>query len=111
MPVINIKVIKNFFNEGQKHAMIERLTDTFVACAGVEGVRPYVNVLIEEVEEGYWGLGGKILPDPNFLVNGFPPMVEKAAVEFSRVYNVPLNRNADPVKGTAGGASAGSSSA
>lgn len=77
MPVINVKVIRNFFNEGQKRAMIERLTDTFVACAGVEGVRPYVNVQIEEVDEGHWGLGGRVLPDPNFLVNGFPPWWRK----------------------------------
>ncbi len=110
MPVINVKVIRNFFNEGQKRAMIERLTDTFVACAGVEGVRPYVNVQIEEVDEGHWGLGGRVLPDPNFLVNGFPPMVEKAAVQFSQVYNVPMKRDADTGVGTAERTSPGGSS-
>ncbi|MBV9490480.1 MAG: 4-oxalocrotonate tautomerase family protein [Verrucomicrobia bacterium] len=110
MPVINVKVIRNFFNEKQKRAMIERLTDTFVACAGVEGVRPYVNVQIEEVDEGHWGLGGRVLPDPNFLVNGFPPMVEQAAVEFSQVYNVPMNRSADPARRSAETPSPGAAS-
>jgi 4-oxalocrotonate tautomerase len=99
MPVINVKVIENFFTEEQKRLMIGKLTDAFVACAGVEGVRPYVYVQIEEVKQGYWGLGGHILPDPDFLINEVPAMFDSAAVQFSEIYGVPMR--------SAGGASTG----
>ena len=102
MPVINVKVIENFFTEEQKRLMIGRLTDAFVSCAGVEGVRPYVYVQIEEVKQGYWGLGGHILPDADFLVNGVPQMFDSAAVEFSQIYGVPMRSGG----GASGGASA-----
>jgi 4-oxalocrotonate tautomerase len=101
MPVINVKVIENFFTEEQKRLMIGRLTDAFVSCAGVEGVRPYVYVQIEEVKQGYWGLGGHILPDADFLVNSVPKMFDDAAAEFSQIYGVPMR--------SGGGASAGTS--
>jgi 4-oxalocrotonate tautomerase len=102
MPVINVKVIENFFTEEQKRLMIGKLTDAFVECAGVEGVRPYVYVQIEEVKQGYWGLAGHILPDPDFLVNEVPALFNSAAVQFSQIYGVPMR--------SGGGASAGTHS-
>jgi 4-oxalocrotonate tautomerase len=112
MPVINVKVIENFFTEEQKRLMIGRLTDAFVACAGVEGVRPYVYVQIEEVKQGYWGLGGHILPDADFLVNGVPQMFDSAAAEFSQIYGVPMRSGgAAPATNTASGASSSTTGA
>ena len=58
MPVINVKVIENFFTEEQKRSMIGKLTDAFVECAGVEGVRPYVVRADRRSETGILGLGG-----------------------------------------------------
>jgi len=109
MPVINVKVIENFFTEEQKRLMIGRLTDAFVSCAGVEGVRPYVYVQIEEVKQGYWGLGGHILPDADFLVNGVPEMFDSAAAEFSQIYGVPMRSGGAASVGTnTGGGASGS---
>jgi hypothetical protein len=90
--------------------MIGKLTDAFVECAGYEGVRPYVYVQIEEVKQGYWGLGGHILPDADFLVNEVPAMFDRAAAEFSQVYGVPMRSGggAPTSTNTASGPSTGS---
>lgn len=89
MPIVNVKVIENFFSTEQKNALIGALTDAFCA-ATFEAARPYIYVVIEEVPQGQWGLGGVRLPNPDFLVNDFAPMVERAAVLLSQAYNVPI---------------------
>lgn len=89
MPIINVKVIENFFSEEQKRALIPGLTDAFCA-ATFEAARPYINVVIEEVKQGQWGLAGTALPNPEFLINEFSHVVERAAVDLSRAYNVPI---------------------
>ena len=89
MPIVNVKVIENFFSTEQKNALIGALTDAFCA-ATFEAARPYIYVVIEEVPQGQWGLGGVRLPNPDFLVNDFAPMIEKAAVLLSQAYNVPI---------------------
>lgn len=87
MPIISVKVIKDFFTEEQKAALIPALTDAFCRTT-LEAARPYINVTIEEVPQGKWGLAGHPLPDPDFLVNDFAPMVEKAAEVFVHAYGV-----------------------
>lgn len=89
MPIINVKVIENFFTTEQKNALVPALTDAFCNTT-FQAARPYINVVIEEVKQGQWGLGGVRLPDPDFLINGFAAMVETAAVELSRTYHVPI---------------------
>jgi 4-oxalocrotonate tautomerase len=60
MPFINVKVIENVFTDGQKHQIVERLTDAMVAIDG-EPMRGVTWVVIEEVKSGDWAIGGKAL--------------------------------------------------
>jgi 4-oxalocrotonate tautomerase len=60
MPLITVKVIESVFTPEQKVKIIEKLTDAMVAIEG-ENLRELTFVLIEEVQQGYWGVGGKPL--------------------------------------------------
>jgi 4-oxalocrotonate tautomerase len=57
MPLVQIKVIKDVFDAGEKQEMIRKVTDTLVAIEG-EPLRDYTLVTVEEVESGDWGVGG-----------------------------------------------------
>jgi 4-oxalocrotonate tautomerase len=95
MPLISVKVIQNFFTEEQKTALVKELTDAF-CHATFEAARPYIYVMVEEVPQGKWGLGGHPLPDPDFLVNDFVPMIEDAADAFVQAYGVTRRRPRGP---------------
>lgn len=95
MPIVSVKVIKDFFTDEQKTALISELTDAFCR-ATLEAARPYIYVLVEEVPQGKWGLAGHPLPDPDFLINDFVPIIEDAADVFSQTYNVPRRRPRGP---------------
>ena len=95
MPIVSVKVIENFFTEEQKKALVKELTDAFCR-ATFEAARPYIYVMVEEVKQGQWGLAGHPLPDPDFLINDFVPIVEDAADEFVKAYNVPRRRPRGP---------------
>jgi 4-oxalocrotonate tautomerase len=58
MPLLNVKLLKGVFTPDQKQEMIRKLTDTMVSIEG-ENLRPLTLVVIEEVESGDWGVGGK----------------------------------------------------
>jgi 4-oxalocrotonate tautomerase len=60
LPLINVRLIEGVFNEDEKHAMIEKLTDTMVEIEG-ENMRGVTWVVIDEVKSGDWGLGGQAL--------------------------------------------------
>ena len=60
MPSVTIDVIKNVFTPGQKKDMIKRVTDAMVSIEG-EALRGATWVIIKEVEEGNWAIGGKPL--------------------------------------------------
>jgi 4-oxalocrotonate tautomerase len=60
MPLVTINVIENVFNKAQKREMIEKVTDTMVAIEG-EAMRGVTWVVIKEVKEGEWGIGGQPL--------------------------------------------------
>jgi 4-oxalocrotonate tautomerase len=104
VPIVSVKVIENFFTDAQKKALIGELTDAFCR-ATFEAARPYIYVMVEEVPQGKWGLGGHPLPDPDFLVNDFVPMIEDASDEFVKVYGVTRRRPRGPAAPprTAGG--------
>lgn len=102
MPVVSVKVIKDFFTEEQKSALITELTDAFCR-ATMEAARPYIYVMVEEVPQGKWGLGGHPLPDPDFLINDFVPMIEDAADAFVAAYGVPRRRPRGPAAPPRGG--------
>lgn len=60
MPLVTINVIENVFTDDQKQQMIEKVTDTLVAIEG-EAMRGITWVMIEEVPESNWGIGGQRL--------------------------------------------------
>ena len=73
MPLINVKLIHEVFTPSQKQAMIEKLTDAMVEIEG-ENMRPVTWVVVEEVQSGDWGIGGKPLTtaDVKALAAGAP---------------------------------------
>ena len=60
MPLVNIEVIENVFTPGQKKELIEKVTDALISIEG-EALRPYTLVKIDEVKDGNWSVGGKIV--------------------------------------------------
>jgi 4-oxalocrotonate tautomerase len=60
VPIINVKLIEGVFDDDQKRAMVEKLTDTMVEIEG-ENMRGVTWVFIEESKSGDWGLGGQVL--------------------------------------------------
>jgi 4-oxalocrotonate tautomerase len=60
MPLVNIEVIENVFTAAQKKKMIEKVTDAMISIEG-EALRPYTLVKIDEVKDGNWSVGGKIV--------------------------------------------------
>jgi 4-oxalocrotonate tautomerase len=58
MPLIQVRVIKDVFSREQKKQIIEKLTDAMVSIEG-EAMRGVTWCVIEEVESGDWGIGGK----------------------------------------------------
>jgi len=60
MPLVNIEVIENVFSPAQKKEMIEKVTDAMISIEG-EALRPYTLVKIDEVKDGNWSVGGKIV--------------------------------------------------
>jgi 4-oxalocrotonate tautomerase len=60
MPLIQVRVIKDVFSKEQKHQIISKLTDAMVSIEG-ESMRGVTWCVVEEVESGDWGIGGKAL--------------------------------------------------
>ncbi len=60
MPLVNIEVIENVFTPAQKKELIEKVTDALISIEGEE-LRPYTLVKIDEVKDGNWSVGGKIV--------------------------------------------------
>jgi 4-oxalocrotonate tautomerase len=60
MPLIQVRVIKDVFSKEQKRQMISKLTDAMVSIEG-ENMRQVTFCLVEEVESGDWGIGGKAM--------------------------------------------------
>ena len=60
MPLSQVRVIKDVFSKEQKQQIISRLTDAMVSIEG-ENMRGVTWCVVEEVESGDWGIGGKAL--------------------------------------------------
>ncbi|MDH5355817.1 MAG: 4-oxalocrotonate tautomerase family protein [Gammaproteobacteria bacterium] len=60
MPLVTINVLENVFSDLQKKEIIERVTDTLASIEG-ESMRSLIWVVIDEVPEGNWGVGGQAL--------------------------------------------------
>lgn len=63
MPLVTINVIENVFTDEQKREMIEKVTDAMVSIEG-EAMRAITWVLIDEVQESNWGIGGQSMSPP-----------------------------------------------
>ena len=62
MPFTIVKVIEGVFSNEQKAQLIEKITEAEIDVFG-EGMRNLTWVVIEEVKQGDWAIGGKI-PKP-----------------------------------------------
>jgi 4-oxalocrotonate tautomerase len=58
MPFVNVKLIEGVFNQDQKQEIITKITEAMVDVEG-EAMRPVTWVVVEEVNSGEWGIGGK----------------------------------------------------
>jgi len=58
MPMVKINIIENVFSKAQKREMIEKVTEAMVSIEG-EAMRGLTWVIVEEVQEGDWGIGGR----------------------------------------------------
>jgi 4-oxalocrotonate tautomerase len=58
VPMVQVKLIKGVFDTDQKQEMIHKITETMVGIEG-ESLRPVTWVIVEEVESGDWGIGGR----------------------------------------------------
>ena len=62
MPITTLKVIEGVFSKEQKAQLIEKITEAEIEVFG-EGMRNLTWVIIEEVKQGDWAIGGTI-PQP-----------------------------------------------
>jgi 4-oxalocrotonate tautomerase len=60
MPLVTIDVIKDVFTPSQKQDLIEKVTEAVISVEG-EALRPVTWVRIQEVQQGDWAIGGKLL--------------------------------------------------
>lgn len=60
MPFANFKVPAGSLDEQQKAAIVTRATELYVEIYG-ERARATTLVLVEEVADGGWGIGGNVL--------------------------------------------------
>jgi 4-oxalocrotonate tautomerase len=60
MPFVNVKLVEGVFDQQEKREMIGRLTDAMMAFEG-DSMREATVVIIEEVQSGSWGIGGRAL--------------------------------------------------
>ena len=60
MPLVTIDLIKDVFSATQKQELIAKVTEAMIAVEG-ESMRPVTWVRINEVEQGDWAIGGKLL--------------------------------------------------
>jgi 4-oxalocrotonate tautomerase len=58
MPLAQIRGVSSYLTKDQKEQLIERVTDAILSVEG-EGLRSVTWVLVDDVPEGNWGIGGK----------------------------------------------------
>ena len=58
MPLAQLKGVSGYLTPAQKQDLIRKVTDAIVSVEG-EGLRPVTWVIVEDVPEGQWGVGGQ----------------------------------------------------
>ena len=59
MPLAQLKGVSGYLTPAQKEELIRKVTDAIVSVEG-EGLRPVTWVILEDVPEGQWGVGGQV---------------------------------------------------
>jgi len=91
MPLIQVQVIKDVFSQEQKRQIISKLTDAMVSIEG-ENMRQVTLCLVEEVESGDWGIGGKALTTAD--VQGQPEIGVYLVESFTFPFSVTIRVSA-----------------
>lgn len=60
MPFVSVRLCQGAFTKPQLQTLIADITDAVVKMGG-DGIREFTTVVIDEVADGLWGEGGKIL--------------------------------------------------
>jgi len=60
MPIASLKVPAGLLTAEQKTGMVNTVTDMYAEVFG-ERARPNTMVLVDEVVDGSWGVGGNVL--------------------------------------------------
>ncbi len=60
MPFANLKVPEGLLDAEQKQEMVDTVTDMYARVFG-ERARATTMVLVDEVVDGGWGIGGRVL--------------------------------------------------
>ena len=60
MPLAQLKGVSGYLDADQKNTLIQKVTEAIVSVEG-EGLRPVTWVIIDDVPEGQWGVGGKLV--------------------------------------------------
>lgn len=71
MPLIQVKTFKDELSQQQSEELIAKLTDAVTSVTS-EKLRDVTWVVIEEVKDGHWGVGGNALglPDVKKIIAG-----------------------------------------
>lgn len=65
MPLVTINLLERVFSDEQKREMIRKVTDAIVSIEG-EAMRGLTWVMIKEIREGNWGIGGQSLANASY---------------------------------------------
>ena len=60
MPLITVKVFEDELNSDQSVQLIQKITESVTSVTS-EKLKPATWVIIEEVKDGHWGIGGDAL--------------------------------------------------
>ena len=58
MPLVEVKVFKDELTSEQTQALIQKITDA-VASVSSPKLRPVTWVVVQEIKDGNWGVGGE----------------------------------------------------
>jgi 4-oxalocrotonate tautomerase len=68
MPFVNVKLVEGVFTTEEKHELAKALTEVMVRFEGSEAFRETVGVLIEELHNDGWHIGGRPWAGPKSLM-------------------------------------------
>ena len=60
MPFVNVKLIEDVFTPSQKKEIITKITEAMIEIEG-ESMRPVTWVVVEDVKQGDWAIGGNCM--------------------------------------------------